>query len=86
MIVVSATEFRSNQSKYIDCAYRGEEVVLTSKRGNVRLTPTDVSASKQREQSEDLDKVIAQAREENRNGKTLKFNNAADAQKWMQQL
>lgn len=39
MTVVSARDFRANQSKYIGMAFDGEEVFLTSRIGRVKLAP-----------------------------------------------
>ena len=38
-MVITAKDFRANQSKYIDIAHRGEEVILKSRRGSVKLIP-----------------------------------------------
>ena len=39
MTVVSARDFRANQSHYFGLAKRGEHVVLKSRLGHFRLTP-----------------------------------------------
>ena len=39
MTIVSTKDFRSNQTKYLDMANRGERVILKSRKGNFRLTP-----------------------------------------------
>ena len=38
-MVITAKDFRANQSKYIDIAHRGEEVILKSRSGSVKLIP-----------------------------------------------
>jgi antitoxin (DNA-binding transcriptional repressor) of toxin-antitoxin stability system len=39
MIVVSAREFRENQSKVLSAAMNGQSIVLTSRLGNFKITP-----------------------------------------------
>ncbi len=39
MTVITGTQFRANQSKYIEMANRGERVILSSKAGYTELTP-----------------------------------------------
>ena len=39
MTIITGREFRSNQSKYIGLAHRGERVVISSKSGYAELTP-----------------------------------------------
>lgn len=39
MTIITGREFRSNQSKYIGMAHRGERVVISSKLGYAELTP-----------------------------------------------
>ncbi len=39
MTIITGRQFRANQGKYIDMAHHGEDVVLSSKKGYVRLTP-----------------------------------------------
>lgn len=41
MTIITATQFRANQSKYIDMANRGERVILSSKSGYAELKPVD---------------------------------------------
>ena len=42
-MVVTVRDFRANQSKYIGYAHNGEDVILKSRAGSVRLTPVDNS-------------------------------------------
>ena len=41
MTIVTTRDFRTNQTKYLDMALRGEQVVLKSRRGSVRLIPVE---------------------------------------------
>ena len=50
MVVVTSRDFRANQSRYIGIAHRGEDVILKSRAGSVRLIPVDTSdVSEQKE-------------------------------------
>ena len=40
-MIVTGRDFRANQSKYIGMAHSGEDVILKSRAGNVRLIPVD---------------------------------------------
>ncbi len=39
MVVVSGRDFRANTAKYVDVAYRGEDVVVKSRAGSFRIVP-----------------------------------------------
>lgn len=41
MTIVTTREFRANQTKFLGMARRGEHVVLKSRLGSFRLTPTE---------------------------------------------
>lgn len=41
MEVISAREFRSNQSKYLRRARQGQSVILTSREGSFKITPIE---------------------------------------------
>lgn len=41
MTIVSTTDFRANQSKYLGMVDRGEHVIIRSRRGKYRLVPVD---------------------------------------------
>ena len=42
-MVVTSRDFRANQSRYIGYAHSGEDVILKSRAGSVRLMPVDTS-------------------------------------------
>lgn len=42
-MIVTSRDFRANQSKYIGYAHSGEDVILKSRAGSVRLTPVDTT-------------------------------------------
>jgi len=88
MTIITGRQFRANQSKYIRLAHSGERVILSSRAGYAELTPIS-EEDKQFDDyihSETFCKIAENAVREFREGKTLKFNNAADAQKWMDEL
>ena len=58
MTVVSAREFRANQSKYLSMVNSGEHVILKSREGNFRLVPVTSSDSI----SDDSQKIAAELR------------------------
>lgn len=39
MMIVSTRDFRTNQTKYLNLAKNGEDVVLRSRTGNFRISP-----------------------------------------------
>ena len=39
MVVVTGRYFRANTAKYVDVAYRGEDVVVKSRVGSFRIVP-----------------------------------------------
>ncbi|MBP5338226.1 MAG: prevent-host-death family protein [Prevotella sp.] len=42
-MIVTGRDFRANQSRYIGIAHSGEDVILKSRAGSVRLIPVDTS-------------------------------------------
>ena len=51
-MVITARDFRANQSKYIGIAHSGEDVILKSRAGSVRLMPLDVVGAIGKEKNE----------------------------------
>lgn len=41
MTVITSTQFRANQGRYVDMAHKGERVIVTSRKGDVELTPVN---------------------------------------------
>lgn len=46
-MIVTARDFRANQSKYIGIAHSGQDVILKSRAGSVRLMPVDATEEKE---------------------------------------
>lgn len=88
MTIITGSQFRANQSKYIGMAHKGERVILSSKSGYAELKPIadDDKDIKEHCMSSSFMAIAARAKREHEEGKTLKFNTAADAQKWMDSL
>lgn len=47
-MVITGTDFRTNQSHYIGAAYRGEEVVVKARAGSFRVVPVRDNATPKR--------------------------------------
>ena len=45
-MIVTGRDFRANQSRYIGFAHNGEDVILKSRAGSVRLIPVEIAQSK----------------------------------------
>lgn len=88
MTVITGRQFRANQSKYIRMAHSGERVILSSRAGYAELTPVSEEDKRFDEyvNSEKFHAIIEKAHKEYREGKTLRFEGAAAAQKWMDEL
>lgn len=88
MTIITGRQFRANQSKYIEMANKGERVILSSKSGyaELKLVAESDKDIKEFHNSRYLMAIARKARKEHEEGKTLKFNSAIDAQKWMDSL
>ena len=65
MIVVTGRDFRANTTKYVDVAYRGEDVVVKSRAGSFRIVPIsedDIVINK-RDLTEELRGALMEAKE-----------------------
>ena len=80
MTVITSSQFRANQGKYIGMAHRGEDVYLKTRRGSVILTPVadDIDGDKVTFQKYvNSPSFLAKAKkveQEHKEGKTLRFN------------
>lgn len=88
MTIITGSQFRANQGKYIGMVNRGERVILSSKSGYTELKPVAEDDKEIRDymDSKCLMAVATKARKEHEEGKTLKFDSAVEAQKWMDNL
>lgn len=65
MVVVTGRDFRANTAKYVDVAYRGEDVVVKSRAGSFRIVPItedDVVINK-RDLAAELREALIEAKE-----------------------
>lgn len=66
MIVISTRDFRSNQTKFLNMARNGEDVILKSRdAGSFRLTPveTEDTVVKKRDLTEELRLALQQVKD-----------------------
>ena len=82
MTIVSASSFRANQSKYIGMAHSGEEVILKSRVGRVKLVP-DYGVNTI---TPDLQKKIDAARKSFREGKCISLNSHEEIDAYFERL
>lgn len=79
MTVVSTREFRANQTKFLGLARRGEHVVLKSRLGNFRLTPTEEEEEEpKRNVTEEVGRALKDWKEYLDTGKSDKFRPAKE--------
>lgn len=65
MVVVTGRDFRANTAKYVDVAYRGEDVVVKSRAGSFRIVPVtedDIIVNK-RDLAEELRGALMEVKE-----------------------
>ena len=88
MVIITGRDFRANQTKYITIAHRGEDVVVTSRVGNVKLTPitADDMVINKNEITPSLMEEIEKARQEFREGNTITLTSHEDVDKYFESL
>lgn len=79
---VTTRDFRANQSKYIAKARNGEEVVLHSRKGCVKLVPYDDDNAI----TPELQKKIDAARKAYREGKCVTLGTEREIRDWFRSL
>ena len=65
MVIVTGRDFRANTAKYVDVAYRGEDVVVKSRAGSFRIVPIsedDIVINK-RDLTDELRGALLEAKE-----------------------
>lgn len=73
MTIVTTREFRANQTKFLGMARRGEHVVLKSRMGNFRLTPTEDEEEPKRNVTEEVCLALKDWKEYLETGKSDNF-------------
>ena len=88
MVVISGRDFRANQTKYIKIAHHGEDVVISSRAGNVKLTPIspDDMVVNRNEITPELAAEIEKARREFREGKTISLRTHEDIDRYFDSM
>ena len=88
MTIVTGRDFRANQSHYIGSALRGEDVVLKSRLGSVRLVPVveEEPADTRNEITPALARKIAKVRKEMREGKTIRLSTREEIDRFFDSL
>lgn len=79
---VTTRDFRANQSKYIRKARNGEDVVLYSRKGSVKLVPYDDDNAV----TPALQKKIDAARKAYREGKCITLSTEQEIRDWFRSL
>lgn len=83
MTVITSTQFRANQGRYIDMAHKGERVIVTSRKGDVELIPVKTDASVP---SKSLMAFAEKVRQEAKAGKGTMMSTPEDVDKWFDSL
>jgi len=88
MVVISGRDFRANQSKYIKIAHHGEDVIISSRAGNVKLTPIsrDDMVVNKNEITPELAAEIEKARREYREGKCVTLKTHEDIDRYFESM
>lgn len=80
MDTYNLSTFRNNMAAVLDQVDAGANVLIKRKQRTYAIVAVD---NDDMQPSAQLQAKIAQAREEHKNGQTLKFDSAASAQHWM---
>lgn len=83
MHTLSIRDFRSNMASSLDMVDAGERVLIRRKRQTYAIIPVD---DDDLTITPELQAKIEEARKDHREGRTLKFQSAAEAQRWIEQL
>ena len=88
MVVISGRDFRANQTKYIKIAHHGEDVVISSRAGNVKLTPIsrDEMVMNRNEITPELAAEIEKARQECREGRCVTLSTHQDIDRYFESM
>ena len=88
MTIITGTQFRANQSKYIRMAQKGERVILSSRAGNAELVPISEEDKKFNEyvNSEEFLDHAEKVRQEYEAGEGVTLRCAEDIEKWFDSL
>ena len=84
-MLVTTSQFRSQQAKMLGLADKGENVIIRRKnKPSYMLVKVDIEENIVL--SPETERMIAQSRQEYREGKVKSFETSADAQAWLESL
>lgn len=87
MTVITSTQFRANQGRYIDMAHNGEKVIVTSRKGDVVLTPVNEEEKFNKYvQSVSFMTFANKVRQEAKEGKCRVLTSSEDIDNWFDSL
>lgn len=87
MTVITSTQFRANQGRYIDMAHKGERVIVTTRKGDVELTPVKEDAkSNKYVHSHSFLAFASKVRQEVKRGEGNTLTTPEDVDKWFDSL
>lgn len=87
MTVITSTQFRANQGRYIDLVHKGEKVIVTSRKGDVELTPVNEEERFNKYvQSQSFLTFANKVRQEVKDGKCTILTSSEDVDKWFDSL
>ena len=84
-MLVTTSEFRSQQAKMLGLADKGENVII-HRRNKPSYMLVKVEIEENVVLSPEAEKMIAKSRQEYREGKVKSFNSSTDAQAWLESL
>ena len=88
MTIITGSQFRANQSKYIGMAHRGERVVISSKSGYAELTPLSKEDGEIKEHllSKSFLAIADKVRKEYREGKGITLSTPEEIESYLDSL
>lgn len=88
MTIVTGRQFRANQGKYIDMAHQGEDVVLSSRKGYIRLVPVqnDDKAVSDYEHNVSMMAYASKVKKEHSAVKTIRCENLGELHRLLNSL
>lgn len=88
MTIITGSQFRANQGKYIGLAHSGERVILSSKYGYAELKPVDAEDKEvqNHNSSTSLRTAASKARREHEEGKTFRCETIEELHSFLDSL
>lgn len=92
MTIITGSQFRANQGKYVEMAHRGEHVYLKTRKGNVVLTPVpdniedEEAAFQKYVNSSSFLSIATQIRKEYKEGKGVTLSTPEEIEAYLDSL